>query len=43
LYRGAVLCSGMVKLGGGLGPVLHFAGVRHPSQNAPLAHRFNLH
>src|SRR5262249_53636071 len=39
--RRAVLISGKATLGGGLGPLLHFAVVRRPSQNAPLAHRFN--
>src|SRR5271166_3869044 len=32
----------MVTLGGSLGPLLHFAVARHSSQNAPLAHLFNL-
>src|SRR5208337_1961617 len=40
--RCAVLFSGMATLGGGLGS-LHFAVVRHSSQNAPLTHLFNLH
>ena len=38
-----VLFFGMVTLGGSLGPILHFAVARHSSQNAPLAHLFNLH
>jgi len=41
--RCAVLFSGMATLGGGLGSLLHFAVVRHSSQNAPFTHLFNLH
>src|SRR5262249_37414872 len=39
--RRAVLISGKATLGGGLGPLLHFAVVRRPSQDAPLAQPFN--
>ena len=35
--RCAVLFSGMATLGGGLGPLLHFAVVQHSSQKRPLA------
>ncbi len=38
-----MLFFGMVTLGGSPDPILHFAVARHSSQNAPLAHLFNLH
>ncbi len=40
MYQRALRChfSGMATLGGGLGPLLHFALVRHPSQSVAITH-----